>query len=439
MAIIKTTQEFQTQFPNAIQTGGGIFDVGNGGKYKLSSTGQGYEEVTAPAAVSERAVRYPGGSAAAPAPSELDTARASLFGKPEDRTLLDETGKAKVRSDVRQQFQDYLDAVNSNFNRLLTEEKARGTQRLGQTRAAAAAGGTLGGSFGDQSLNTMGGYNASLEAGVEEKRNLTLADVFSKIDERAQKEIDAQQSERLGKANAYIGFLTGAKTEAQDNIKTLASSGVKTSQIPEQRYQQLLRQSGMDPLQFDAFYNANLPASMKPTITDTTTRLPNGNAGMLRIETDPQTGKSTNKYFDYGVTHEQLFGQYPGGTKEVDGVLYGIKSDNTLVPLTKKTTSLKDLPTSRQEWELAGGQSGTGKTYADFLKEKNGNTFKPTADEKSAVNRYLTTLGATTENFKQAETNPEFFYGILEKAVNPTGAEKFNIQPFKYPFGFGPG
>jgi len=45
MPTIKTTQEFTQKYPNAIQTGGGIFDTGTGLKYKLG-TGTGYELVS---------------------------------------------------------------------------------------------------------------------------------------------------------------------------------------------------------------------------------------------------------------------------------------------------------------------------------------------------------------------------------------------------------
>ena len=286
--------------------------------------------------INARPIRYPTEGVITPVlpQTDIEKAQSELYGAPEERKLLDEAGKSKIRADVREQFQTYLDAVNASYNRLLSEEKQRGVGRLGRTRAGAAAGGILGGSFGEQALGETERYNVELEKGVEEGRQLKLAEFFTKIDERALKEIEAQQAERKGKAEAYINFLTTSKTDTQRDIKTLASSGIKISDIPENRYKQLLNQSGMDPLQFESFYYLNLPANLKPITKDIETRLPNGNAGMIRIETDPKTEKSTQRTFDYGVKNEQLYGKYPGGTEKVNGILYGIGPDGTPTPLT---------------------------------------------------------------------------------------------------------
>jgi len=383
-----------------------------------------------------RLVRYPteGYVAPAPATTEIDKARQALYGTEEERKLLTEGDKSKVRTDVREQFQAYLDAVNKQYNRLIQEEKQRGVSRLGRARAAASAGGTLGGSFGEAALSETERYNLELEGGLEQQRALKLEEVYAKIDDRALKEIESRQAERRGKAEAYLNYLKDVKTESESDIKELASSGVKIGNISEDRYQQLLKQSGKDPLQFESFYYSNLPANLKPTTQDITTKLPNGNAGMIRIEVDPQTGKSNTRSFDFGIKHEELFGKYPGGTKEVNGILYGIRSDGTLTPLTKKTTELKDMPTSYQEWSLSGGQTGTGLKYGEWLRRKEGSgaTFKPTADEKSAVQRYISRYGDEADA-KKAETDSAFFYAILDKSI---GTEGFNIQPFKYPFGY---
>ena len=48
MPIISTTEEFTRRFPRATQIGGGVFDVGEGGKYRLSSGGTGYQKIEEP-------------------------------------------------------------------------------------------------------------------------------------------------------------------------------------------------------------------------------------------------------------------------------------------------------------------------------------------------------------------------------------------------------
>lgn len=382
-----------------------------------------------------RAIRYPSGGGAPTAPlSEINQARARLFGTPEERERLTTERRTQIRTDVRAQFQDYIDAINVSFNRLLEEEKGLGLERAGRTRATASARGTLGGSFGEADIRRTGLFNIGQQRGIEEDRRLALAEVFTKIDERSTSEIEARRLEREGKAEKYLEYLEGRKVDTEADIKQLAATGISKFEIPEDRYKQLLEHSELDPLQFDAIWNESLPAHLRPTITDTTVRLDNGNAGLLRIETDPQTGESTQKRMDFGVTHEELFGKYPGGTKEVGGILYGIKADGTLIPLTKKEKTLKDFPASYQEWSLAGKPG----TYEEFLRRKQGEgKFSPTADERSAVARYLSDRSRfpnmTPEAMKEVMGDQETFYGVLEEATQEEG---FNLQPFKYPFAF---
>jgi hypothetical protein len=55
----------------------------------------------------------------------------------------------------------------------------------------------------------------------------------------------------------------------------------------------------------------------------------------------------------------------------IDAGYTGMKLEDIVAVTDKLKEKITEKPTSYQEWELAGGQEGTGKTYAEFLtKEK---------------------------------------------------------------------
>jgi len=395
-----------------------------------------------PAGVSvpgSRVVRYPtdtsGSKVETTGISELQKARNDLYGDPESRTAMTEEGKTSIRNKVRDEFQSYIDAVNASYQNLFAQEGRAGEQRAGRTRASAANAGTLGMTFGNAAMNTMDTYNDEQLAALETKKQLDIQKIYGKINEVARKDIELEMASRDKNAEDYIKSLEANQTESRGMIDTLAATGMDIKELDNKRYADLLKTSGYDPLTFSTIWNSKLPESLRKQYQTVDTQLPNGNFGIMKIGYDPKTKQPlAPETYDFGVKYSDVKGKYPGGYKEVDGVLYGLQQDGSLVPLTKKTNGLKDMPSSYQEWSLAGGTKGTGLEYGDWLKRKDtsGAGFKPTADEKSAVNRYLGTLpGVTPEDFKKVETDSGFFYGLLQKAVTK---ESFNIQPFKYPY-----
>lgn len=101
-------------------------------------------------------------------------------------------------------------------------------------------------------------------------------------------------------------------------------------------------------------------------------------------------------------------------------------------PTTKKfvqvippsqSAAFNKLPSSYQEWVLAGKPG----TYASFVQTKsssnNASTFNPTTSEKSVVQRYLNSAdgkaaGATADDVSKSKSDPDFFYYVLQQAIN---------------------
>ena len=68
--------------------------------------------------------------------------------------------------------------------------------------------------------------------------------------------------------------------------------------------------------------------------------------------------------------------------KEIQGGLYDLENETWVLPPQDDNGDYKP-PTSYLEWELAGGQKGTGKTYAEFL-----NTAKPATVDQAKANQF---------------------------------------------------
>jgi hypothetical protein len=75
-------------------------------------------------------------------------------------------------------------------------------------------------------------------------------------------------------------------------------------------------------------------------------------------------------------------------------------------------TSLKDFPTSYQEWELAGGREGTGKTYAEYLSTESSN---PTLDA-------IRMLTLSNMQSQYAPANGQLYYKATGKVATDLAA-----------------
>ncbi len=384
-----------------------------------------------------KVIRYPINGATGlpdntvPVTSPLEAARAQLYGSEADRAALTETGKADIRAKVRGQFDDALAAVDAYSNTLLAGARQRATGRLGQDRALQNIRGTIGSSFGAQQTAGVETVNADEEAAIEADRNLRKQAIFEKVDQRAIDETKAEVERRKGNAEAYVNALAANQTESRQAVKDLATTGTAIDEIPRAQYEKLLTQSGYDPLVFQAVYNNSLAGANKREYSYQKV----GNS-ILAFSTNPKTGKIEREQFDVAAPE----GGYDDFTVTADGTpLFINKASGTAViaPGFKEGQFNKptEAPASYREWQLAGGEKGTGKKYGEFIMKGEGGKFDPSKDEISAVQRFAATQGFDEESKKKLESDSGFFYSVLQKAVEGSeGGMKFPLQPFKQPF-----
>jgi len=361
--------------------------------------------------------------------TELDRAQESLFGTAQERAGLTDEDKDAVRQRIRGQFDEQIAAINAYSNTLSQQATQRGVGRLGQDRAIQNVRGTTGGSFGAQQTEGVRGVNAQEQQVIEQERQLLLAELYTKIDQRALNELQAKKEEASGKASAYVDYLKASATEARNDIKALAAGGVPLEQIPEEEFAALLKDSGYTPSVFKAIYASNAKSgagiegfSTKIDGNQIVTSWFNKATGKAEFDIRPLSEGDSNNF-----QHSQF------NSETGDIVLWSDAGESKVIKATAGKP--KSQPASYQEWVLAG-QPGD---YASWLKKKEGSTFKPTADERSAANRYIQQLpGYTPADSEKLESDPAFFYAILQKAIEGSeGGTGFPIQPFKYPY-FGP-
>lgn len=131
--------------------------------------------------------------------------------------------------------------------------------------------------------------------------------------------------------------------------------------------------------------------------------------------------KAEQSYQDWssGRTEPKLTGSSETGFYRYDPTT---KRFVQVIPASE-SAAFNKLPGSYQEWVLAGKHG----TYAAFVEKKSpsntGVTFNPTTGEKSVVQRFLNSQegkdsGATPDDIAKAKTDPDFFYFVLQQAIN---------------------
>lgn len=211
-----------------------------------------------------------------------------------NRTNLTPEDEQKIRDDTSARMQAQIDAINNIYAGLVAKENRAGEGRLGQTRALAARSGTLGSDFGDASLAKTDQYNADAIKALEDEKQLKLSAIFGKINEDAQKAIDAKKLEVKGNQEAYINYLKDNRDNAKQQVKDLAAGGlVSLDKLSEDQYKHLLDVTGYDPLTLESVFNANKSKADK--IDYKTEKLDNGS--VLLYGVDPKTNQLITKTY----------------------------------------------------------------------------------------------------------------------------------------------
>lgn len=175
-------------------------------------------------------------------------------------TPLEETG---IREQETERVQSRIDVINEIFQGLISREEVAGKGRLGEARAISARAGVLGGEFGAQRKRGEEEFTKEQIESIRLQQSARINEVLSKAEDRASKKIEAERDLALKNREAFIEFQKDKISEAREDLKTIAKSGLSLADLSDEEYKTLLEDTEMTPFMFDAVYNANLPANQK--------------------------------------------------------------------------------------------------------------------------------------------------------------------------------
>lgn len=253
----------------------------------VAQTQQTTPQAPTPETPAAPVVRYPvAANVNAPKSFQDFTAEQQKYVEPVDEDA--------IRENVRKQQQARIDAINATYNTMIGEEKVRGEDRLGQTRAISARSGLVGSDFGEANRQKTVDLNRQAENAINEERQLRLSEVFSRIDDLTAGEVKARKEAALGKADAYVKYLEGAQTQARDAVKQAGKAGATLNMLKEQapeQLQKLLSSTGFSEFELGMFLEGNRPDPIKYDWTKV------GNS-LIGIGIDPATNKPVKTVYN---------------------------------------------------------------------------------------------------------------------------------------------
>ena len=284
----------------------------------------------------------------------------------------------QIREEYRERAQKEIDIVQDIYKDLVKKTERETIESTGKERAMQARGGGLGSTIGESAIERkkIAGREEVQKIGKEE--SLQIQQILNRADERAEQEIALKKQEAFKGATARLDYLKQVRDESRNDALTLAKSGVDLKQLKEDNkeyYDQFIEETGWTEFTFDAMYESNLPPKDK---TQYQSYFKGDN--LVMVGQDPKTGEIVTKVYKasdlgipVGVNVDFITNENTGETFWYDKDNPELDAEGNLVLKSigkTKAVQTDKGPVSWQEWNLAGGQAGTGKTYAQFLEGK---------------------------------------------------------------------
>ena len=346
----------------------------------------------------------------------------SKFGDRE-RELRDSLTETRDRPDydsIRRSEMAHARAVASSIRRQyepkLQAEAENAEARNKRARALNLAGGLGGTDFASQNAQKVDEHNAKIRGNIEAEREAKINAVINNVQFRAQSRFDEQNKLFREEAEASLESIERFREEARADLTSLANSGVQLGMLKAQEpemYEQLVSESGYDPMIFDAVYSQNLPQAERPEYKYI-------NAGGGKIMRFDQFGNQ--EMYDAGLP---------------DDVDFKITADGTPLYMNKTTGEIRVADGfSQGQFAKPTGGSGSGDDediYNDALEYARQNPNNLSRDEMRAelsgsgmkqyqIDAVVNTIG---ENFPNAPLSIDsFLSGMSDKDLRKEAKEK---------------
>lgn len=267
------------QLANRVRDAGG---AGNGGMTPATDNA-GNKVVVGDPSLNPQFNYAPGtpGAPAASAESPLDKASREYY-----EGLSKTTNPDAIRENVRKQMQGTIDATNTLYDELRNTQVNENTAQYGRVRGININAGLAGSDFGAANTNNAEEKGNAALAAIAKQRANAISQVLGNIDARAESEIKNETETAQKNSVEYINYLKGKADTSIADLKTIASSGVPLENLPQDKYDALLKQSGLDKFAFEQVYNNARPAKAKIDFTYKTV----GNQ-VVGYGVDPLTGQ----------------------------------------------------------------------------------------------------------------------------------------------------
>lgn len=202
---------------------------------------------------------YGGTNAATPAAlSPLDQATKDYY-----EGLTRTTDPEAIRERVRKQMQGTLDATNSLYDELRKTQVNENTGQYNRVRGININSGLGGSDFGAANTNNAEEKGNAALALIDKQRATALSVVLGNIDSRSEAAVKDEVDTAKKNSVDYINYLKGNQDKAQADIKAIAASGVALEQLPKDKQDALIKQSGLDKFTFEQVYNNARTAATK--------------------------------------------------------------------------------------------------------------------------------------------------------------------------------
>jgi len=309
-----------------------------------------------------------------------------------DRTPPTPDEEAKIREEMRKAVQAQIDAIEKVYKDMLAQERVRGQERLGMTRAMAAAGGLLGSPMGEAQRQKTVALNKAQEQALQNEKQAKIAAILAKADERAERKIELEKAKAEKNEKEYLDYLRNTQEQARKDMLGLAQSGLSLSRLKSQvdtgdygktYYEQLLEETGYSPLQFDTIYNNALDRATRIDYKYDIRTDADGNVKVFAYGVDPLTNKLVTETYDTGI-------KVPPKTEKDWKQFFA--PDGTLMLFNERTG----------EWKIAPGTK-----EGQFAKPE-----KPSATEEKRET-YMEDWDKATKFISDNIGNPEATYETL--------------------------
>lgn len=336
------TPEQKKVYDNATAAASKAASVATGGTY-TPEAGYNPGKVAADPVIASSPVRRYTGEAPAGNTGSYESA-ASTYYEGTDKSQPDE---AKIRETMMNNVQSQIDQIKSSYVGILANEKNRGENRSGQTRAINARSGVLGQDFGNAAAEKTNTLNDENMKAIEAERDLKIVGILSKVNADAEAKVQNEKNRAAKNSEDYLSYLKTSQESSRANALGLARAGMDVEKLTDDEYNKLIETTGFSPQELKDYFVLNKPADKELT---------SGTVGnrYYSVSQDPITGQKKTSYVElpFAVPEEYTTQKLDDGTvlfvpKKIDPtkkldeqiLSYGVHAK----PVTPKSSTVKDV------------------------------------------------------------------------------------------------